>query len=197
MTRCEIVDIRVGRLISVKSVLPKSQRRGGRELFGRITFEVEDLGRQSRVREELEFTSAGIPILLRPLVWLISRFGTPPAKPRSCDSRESSKETPSPLAHRPGGCYPEAMLSCAEILGPEGRIAKRLADCEHRPEQLRMAEAVDDAIDRRHHLVVEAGTGVGKSFAYLVPAILGTARKVQKPGNAGRAKAPCREHVSA
>jgi hypothetical protein len=77
MTRCEIVDIRVGRLISVKSVLPKSERRGGRELSGRITFEVEDLGRQSRVREELEFTSAGIPILLRPLVWLISRFGTP------------------------------------------------------------------------------------------------------------------------
>ncbi|MCX7424839.1 MAG: helicase [Planctomycetia bacterium] len=74
------------------------------------------------------------------------------------------------------------MLTCVEILGPEGRIAKRLADYEHRPEQLRMAEAVDEAIDRRHHLVVEAGTGVGKSFAYLVPAILGTARKVQKPG---------------
>ena len=74
------------------------------------------------------------------------------------------------------------MLTCAEILGPEGRIAKRLADYEHRPEQLRMAEAVADAIDAPHHLVVEAGTGVGKSFAYLVPAILGTARKVQKPG---------------
>jgi hypothetical protein len=77
MTRCEIVDIRVGRLISVKSVLPKSERRGGRELSGRITFEVEDLGRQSRVREELEFASAGIPILLRPLVWLLLRFGQP------------------------------------------------------------------------------------------------------------------------
>ncbi|MBN2476985.1 MAG: helicase [Pirellulales bacterium] len=38
-----------------------------------------------------------------------------------------------------------------------------------------MAEAVDAAIRNRHHLVVEAGTGVGKSFAYLVPAILATA----------------------
>jgi ATP-dependent DNA helicase DinG len=35
-----------------------------------------------------------------------------------------------------------------------------------------MADAVADAIANRHHLVVEAGTGVGKSFAYLVPAIL-------------------------
>ena len=35
-----------------------------------------------------------------------------------------------------------------------------------------MADAVADALANRHHLVVEAGTGVGKSFAYLVPAIL-------------------------
>jgi hypothetical protein len=77
MTRCEIVDIRVGRLITVKSVLPESKRHGADELSGRITFEIEDLGRTSRVREELEFASAGIPILLRPLVWLLLRFGQP------------------------------------------------------------------------------------------------------------------------
>lgn len=64
------------------------------------------------------------------------------------------------------------MLSPLEILGPEGRIAARLEYYEHRAEQLAMAEAVTDAIDHRHHLVIEAGTGVGKSFAYLVPAIL-------------------------
>ncbi len=46
---------------------------------------------------------------------------------------------------------------------------------EHRPEQLAMAEAVERAIRGSHHLVVEAGTGVGKSFAYLVPAILAAA----------------------
>ena len=64
------------------------------------------------------------------------------------------------------------MLSPLEILGPGGRIAARLPNYEHRREQLAMAEAVDRAIRERHHLVVEAGTGVGKSFAYLVPAIL-------------------------
>ena len=46
------------------------------------------------------------------------------------------------------------------------------ASHETRPEQLRMAEAVASAMASRTHLVAEAGTGVGKSFAYLVPAIL-------------------------
>lgn len=63
-------------------------------------------------------------------------------------------------------------LTARSILGPEGRIAQRLANYEDRPEQLEMAEAVERAIARRGHLVVEAGTGVGKSFAYLTPAIL-------------------------
>ena len=67
------------------------------------------------------------------------------------------------------------MLTPAEILGPGGRIAARLQHYEHRPEQLQMADAVAAAIEERRHLVVEAGTGVGKSFAYLVPAILATA----------------------
>ncbi|MCC6671334.1 MAG: ATP-dependent DNA helicase [Planctomycetes bacterium] len=58
------------------------------------------------------------------------------------------------------------------LLGPEGRIAARLQDYEVRPQQLAMAEAVADAIASGHHLLVEAGTGVGKSFAYLLPAVL-------------------------
>ncbi|HUY33137.1 MAG TPA: helicase C-terminal domain-containing protein [Pirellulales bacterium] len=65
-------------------------------------------------------------------------------------------------------------LTPAEILGPEGRIAARLRHYERRPQQLAMAEAVAKAIASQRHLVVEAGTGVGKSFAYLVPAILAT-----------------------
>ena len=58
------------------------------------------------------------------------------------------------------------------ILGPTGRIAARLSHYEHRPQQLEMADAVHRALRHGHHLVVEAGTGVGKSFGYLVPAIL-------------------------
>lgn len=63
-------------------------------------------------------------------------------------------------------------LRVADILGPEGSIARRLKDYEDRPEQLAMAEAVERAIRGKRHLIAEAGTGVGKSFAYLVPAIL-------------------------
>ena len=60
----------------------------------------------------------------------------------------------------------------SNILGPEGAIARRLAErYEHRPQQLEMAAAVEDAFTQGHHLLVEAGTGVGKSFAYLLPAI--------------------------
>src|SRR5437588_598496 len=58
------------------------------------------------------------------------------------------------------------------ILGPDGAIARRLGDqYEHRPQQLEMAAAVEQAFADGHHLLVEAGTGVGKSFAYLLPAI--------------------------
>src|SRR5271166_853732 len=64
-----------------------------------------------------------------------------------------------------------AHLDPVPILGPGGAIARRLPAYEHRSEQLEMAEGVARAIERPGHLVVEAGTGVGKSFAYLVPAI--------------------------
>ncbi|QDT70305.1 putative ATP-dependent helicase DinG [Planctomycetes bacterium MalM25] len=63
-------------------------------------------------------------------------------------------------------------LTTADILGPEGAIARRLKDYEDRPQQLAMAEAVERAIRGKRHLIAEAGTGVGKSFAYLVPTIL-------------------------
>ncbi len=59
------------------------------------------------------------------------------------------------------------------ILGADGPIAKLLgATFEPRAEQGQMAAAVVRAMEARSHLLVEAGTGVGKSFAYLVPAVL-------------------------
>src|SRR3954471_18599190 len=58
------------------------------------------------------------------------------------------------------------------ILGADGAIARRLGEkYEHRPQQLEMAQAVESAFAEGEHLLVEAGTGVGKSFAYLLPAI--------------------------
>jgi ATP-dependent DNA helicase DinG len=62
-------------------------------------------------------------------------------------------------------------MSHSSILGAGGTIAQRLGNYEPRPQQLEMAEAVACAIAERRHLMVEAGTGVGKSFAYLVPAM--------------------------
>jgi ATP-dependent DNA helicase DinG len=65
-----------------------------------------------------------------------------------------------------------AELDIRSILGPGGSIARRIKNYEHRNEQIAMAEAVGQALQNRNHLIVEAGTGVGKSFGYLVPAIL-------------------------
>ncbi|MAT13878.1 MAG: helicase [Planctomyces sp.] len=59
-----------------------------------------------------------------------------------------------------------------DVLGDSGPIARRLQQYEARPEQLEMAEEVARAISQQRHALIEAGTGVGKSFAYLVPAIL-------------------------
>ena len=58
-----------------------------------------------------------------------------------------------------------------ELLGPGGAIAQGLGDYEERPEQLALANAVEAALQDGTHLLAEAGTGIGKSFAYLVPAI--------------------------
>jgi ATP-dependent DNA helicase DinG len=63
------------------------------------------------------------------------------------------------------------MVSIGEVLGQGGLVATRLPSFEFRPEQLEMALAVERAFENRRHLLVEAGTGVGKTFAYLLPTI--------------------------
>lgn len=68
-------------------------------------------------------------------------------------------------------------LGVRELLGPEGPIARRLPDFEARPQQLEMAEAVEAALRSSRHLIAEAGTGTGKSFAYLLPAAVHADRR--------------------
>lgn len=58
-----------------------------------------------------------------------------------------------------------------EIFGKGGLIAKYHKDYEYRTGQIKMAEAVLRAFEDKKHLIVEAGTGTGKTLAYLVPAI--------------------------
>jgi ATP-dependent DNA helicase DinG len=58
-----------------------------------------------------------------------------------------------------------------EVLAPGGAVSKSLAGFEVRPQQVEMACAVQKALVDGRHLAVEAGTGVGKSFAYLIPTV--------------------------
>jgi ATP-dependent DNA helicase DinG len=58
-----------------------------------------------------------------------------------------------------------------KIFGRDGLIARAHPEYEYRPGQVEMAEAVLRAFEERRHLVVEAGTGTGKTLAYLVPAV--------------------------
>jgi ATP-dependent DNA helicase DinG len=69
------------------------------------------------------------------------------------------------------------MLRARDVLGPGAPLARTLEGWEHRPGQLAMAEAVERALTEEKHLFVEAGTGTGKTLAYLVPAVL-SGRKV-------------------
>ena len=59
-----------------------------------------------------------------------------------------------------------------EAFGTQGLLARTQADYRLRSGQQAMAEAVAQAIERNSHLAAEAGTGVGKTYAYLVPALL-------------------------
>ncbi len=60
----------------------------------------------------------------------------------------------------------------ANIFGPGGALERCMPDgYEHRASQLEMAELVEAAFTEKHHLIVEAGTGTGKTLAYLIPAI--------------------------
>jgi ATP-dependent DNA helicase DinG len=66
------------------------------------------------------------------------------------------------------------------LLDANGPFSKTFAGFEHRPEQLEMLTKVTEALYQGHHLVVEGGTGVGKSMAYLLPAAIFAASKGQR-----------------
>src|SRR6201987_5483699 len=68
------------------------------------------------------------------------------------------------------------MLDLEDIFGYTGPLARALPDFRVRREQLRMAHSVSAGLASQESLVVEAGTGTGKTFAYLVPALLSGAR---------------------
>src|SRR6266478_7291464 len=77
----------------------------------------------------------------------------------------------STVESQPAGSSLDLVAQVEEIFSPTG-ILSRSKNFEFRPQQQQMAVAVARALENREHLAVEAGTGVGKSLAYLIPAIL-------------------------
>ncbi|HOW82049.1 MAG TPA: helicase c2, partial [Spirochaetota bacterium] len=58
------------------------------------------------------------------------------------------------------------------IFGENGLLGDVLGSCEYRDEQLAMSEYISERLSEREHAFIEAGTGTGKTLAYLVPAVL-------------------------
>lgn len=62
-------------------------------------------------------------------------------------------------------------MDLERILGPSGLLSEHMPGYEYRPQQIEAAVTIQQALAKRKHCIVEAGTGVGKSMAYLLPAI--------------------------
>jgi ATP-dependent DNA helicase DinG len=74
------------------------------------------------------------------------------------------------------------LASARELLGPDGPFASEIANFTPRDCQQQMAEAVEEAIADSQMLIAEAGTGTGKTFAYLVPALQSGKRVIVSTG---------------
>jgi ATP-dependent DNA helicase DinG len=77
---------------------------------------------------------------------------------------------------------PTKPLTVRQFFGKKGLLSEWHPNYEFREGQLRMAEAVESALADKRHLIVEAGTGTGKTLAYLVPAILSGKRVIVSTG---------------
>ena len=79
-----------------------------------------------------------------------------------------------------GGGMNAAPREISEFFNPGGKLAQAHPQYEFRSQQVEMAAAVWEAIEERQPLLVEAGTGVGKSLAYLYPFLLWASRSGKK-----------------
>jgi ATP-dependent DNA helicase DinG len=95
-----------------------------------------------------------------------------PKPTQSDDSTASAPPSPVELSR----------LSLYQFFGPGGVLAQRHPAYEFRRGQLAMATAVEEAIDEKRHLIVEAGTGTGKTLAYLLPIIKSGKRVIVSTG---------------
>src|SRR5688572_5797419 len=73
-------------------------------------------------------------------------------------------------------------LDMQQIFGAHGLLAQALPNYEERPQQVEMSQRIWEALHERQTLLVEAGTGTGKTLAYLIPAILSGLKVVVSTG---------------
>ena len=73
-------------------------------------------------------------------------------------------------------------MQSEEIFSSSGLLSQQLGNFRYRPQQQRMGEAVEESLENQSQLIVEAGTGVGKTFAYLIPALLSKKKIVISTG---------------
>ena len=129
-----------------------------------------------RLREEALALDDGLKesmlALVAPYGWSIARFfaealtaPNPVPEPARSTTRESSS------LGREAVPPPDDPLLMAALLGPQGPLARALPDYEHREPQMQMLLAIAQIQARGGSLVVEAGTGTGKSLAYLLPSL--------------------------
>jgi ATP-dependent DNA helicase DinG len=87
-------------------------------------------------------------------------------------TRNESEDTTSDDVNLPRASRSRGELTIEEIFGPGGALEKCMPQgYEHRRSQLEMAELIEAAFREKRHVIVEAGTGTGKTLAYLIPAI--------------------------
>ena len=73
-------------------------------------------------------------------------------------------------------------MDAGHLLGPTGPLARGVTGYEHRPGQIRMARGVQEVLEHDGTLLIEAGTGTGKTWAYLIPAALSGRRVLVSTG---------------
>jgi len=112
--------------------------------------------------------------------------GSPDFAERRYVSFDEEEAAPAPRKPKTAAVEPkeageiaEPQVAMREVFGPGGLLERSMiGGYEHRAAQLEMAEMVHDAFQTRHHAIVEAGTGTGKTLAYLLPAICSGRRVV-------------------
>ena len=87
-----------------------------------------------------------------------------------------------PASSQPAISVPKSGPSLNQFFGPGGLLSSTHAAYEFRRGQLQMAQAVEQALEERRHLIVEAGTGTGKTLAYLMPVIRSGKRVIISTG---------------